>query len=275
VAAGDHATVLNVFRALRRGLLGEGSGQRYLRYAIGEIALVVIGILIALQINNWNEDRHDRKKEHEFLHSMLTDLREDLLTIDGAVRSNGFLLDRIADLLEILEEPLDRTEDQRRMFIYSAAYTYWYMRVEFSELTMSQLKSSGGLRLIGDPEVRRAMLKYEQGLASCKYMYTEIQNYFHAFEASQKKVLNMRLARQAFAYIESDSRNMFESIEIFEPLVPVGRYLIDDDPKLLTVYYTDLMFYRTALHQAVNLLKQQKLLAESLTDLIQDHYDID
>ena len=60
------------------------------------------------------------------------------------------------------------------MFIHSAAYTYWYMRVEFSELTMSQLKSSGGLRLIEDPEVRRAMLKYEQGLATCKYIYTEI-----------------------------------------------------------------------------------------------------
>jgi len=267
--------MLRVFRAARRGLIREGSAQRYLRYAIGEIVLVVIGILIALQINNWNEDRLDRKKERELLDSMLIDLREDIRTIDSAVRGNHFLVDRIGDLLETLKEPLDQPNRQRRVYVQSVAYTYWYIRAEFSELTMSQLKSSGGLRLIEDAEVRREMLKYEQGLAVCKYQYSEIQNYFHAYETSQKQVLNMKLAEQAFAYIEEDYLNMLEPLETFEPLVPVGQYLIDDDPKLLAVYFTDLMFYRTALHVSVVFLEQQKLMAQSLISLIENHYDID
>ena len=267
--------MLRIFRAVRRGLIRDGGTQRYLRYAIGEIVLVVIGILIALQINNWNEDRLDRKKEREFLDSMLADLREDLLTIDGAVQGNHFLVDRIGDLLEILEQPLDQSDRQRKMYLHSVTYTYWYIRVEFSELTMSQLKSSGGLRLIEDPEVRREMLKYEQGLAVCKYQYTEIQNYFHALESSQKQVLNLKLARQAFAHIEENYLNMLEPLESYEPLVPVGQYLIDDDPKLLSVYFTDLMFYRTALHVVVAFLEQQKVMAQSLIDLIHEHYDID
>lgn len=267
--------MLRVFRAARHALVREGSTHRYLRYAIGEIVLVVIGILIALQINNWNEDRLDRKRERELLGSMLTDLREDLRTIDSAVRGNHFLVDRIGDLLETLREPLDQPDSRRRMFIQSVAYTYWYIRPEFSELTMSQLKSSGSLRLIEDAEVRRAMLKYEQGLAFCKYQYSEIQNYFHAYETSQKQVLNMKLARQAFAHIEENYLNMLEPLETFEPLVPVGQYLIDEDPKLLAMYFTDLMFYRTALHLAVDFLEQQERMAQSLIDLIRDHYDLD
>jgi len=119
------------------------------------------------------------------------------------------------------------------------------------------------------------MLRYEQGLALCKYQFTEIQNYFHAYETSQKQALNMKLARQAFAHIEENYPNMLEPLETFEPLVPVGQYLIDDDPKLLAVYFTDLMFYRTALHVAVVFLGQQRLMAQSLIDLIHDHYDFD
>jgi len=52
--------MLTFFRRIRIGLLGSGTTSRYLLYAIGEIALVVIGILIDLQINNWNEWRKDR-----------------------------------------------------------------------------------------------------------------------------------------------------------------------------------------------------------------------
>jgi len=49
--------MLKFFRTIRRRLLDSGRLRRYLVYALGEIILVVIGILIALQINNWNEDR--------------------------------------------------------------------------------------------------------------------------------------------------------------------------------------------------------------------------
>jgi len=49
--------MLTFFRRIRKGFLVGGRASKYLLYAIGEIALVVIGILIALQVNNWNEER--------------------------------------------------------------------------------------------------------------------------------------------------------------------------------------------------------------------------
>ena len=53
--------MIKFFRKIRQKLLTENKLSKYLIYAIGEIILVVIGILIALSINNWNEDRNNRK----------------------------------------------------------------------------------------------------------------------------------------------------------------------------------------------------------------------
>ena len=55
--------MIKFFRKIRQNLISEGKTGKYLKYAIGEIILVVIGILIALQINNWNEVRKDKIAE--------------------------------------------------------------------------------------------------------------------------------------------------------------------------------------------------------------------
>ena len=57
--------MIKFFRKIRQNLLSEDKTVKYLKYAIGEIMLVVIGIVIALQINNWNENRKNGIKEQE------------------------------------------------------------------------------------------------------------------------------------------------------------------------------------------------------------------
>ena len=64
-------------RRLRRKLLNEGHMNRYILYALGEILLVVLGILIALQINVWNQDRLDLQSERFYLYQMLEELEAD------------------------------------------------------------------------------------------------------------------------------------------------------------------------------------------------------
>jgi Family of unknown function (DUF6090) len=70
-------TMIKFFRKIRKSTLKEGKTINYLKYAIGEIVLVVIGILIALQINNWNETRKQHKTEKEFITSVKNDLKQD------------------------------------------------------------------------------------------------------------------------------------------------------------------------------------------------------
>lgn len=67
--------MLKFFRTIRRNLLADGKTGKYLKYAIGEIVLVVLGILIALQINNWNEARKENRFENQLIHVLITDLQ--------------------------------------------------------------------------------------------------------------------------------------------------------------------------------------------------------
>jgi hypothetical protein len=63
----------------------ENKTSKYFKYAIGEIILVVIGILIALQINNWNENRKSNNKVIEYKKGLIEDLQRDVLRIDEAL----------------------------------------------------------------------------------------------------------------------------------------------------------------------------------------------
>ena len=64
--------MIKFFRKIRQNLLMENKTGKYFKYAIGEIILVVIGILIALQINNWNENSKRKSKEIKIYYEILT-----------------------------------------------------------------------------------------------------------------------------------------------------------------------------------------------------------
>jgi len=69
--------MIKFFRKIRQKLLSENKISKYLIYAIGEIFLVVIGILIALQINNWNENKKERAKEKNVLEDIINNLNRN------------------------------------------------------------------------------------------------------------------------------------------------------------------------------------------------------
>jgi hypothetical protein len=77
--------MIKLFRNIRQNILNEGRTSKYFKYAIGEIVLVVIGILIALQINNWNENRKLRIQEVKYLKNLLADLNTELKSNDSMI----------------------------------------------------------------------------------------------------------------------------------------------------------------------------------------------
>jgi len=92
--------MIKFFRHIRQNLIMENKTGKYFKYAIGEIVLVVIGILIALSINNWNEHRKEHNIEISILNELLSDLNSDLKSLDEdiglnirAIKSNEFIQD--------------------------------------------------------------------------------------------------------------------------------------------------------------------------------------
>ena len=80
--------MLSFLRRIRHSLVTSGNTGRYLAYAVGEVALVVIGILIALQINNWTEDKKERKWEQYYLDRLTRDLNGDLDEFEVTLERN-------------------------------------------------------------------------------------------------------------------------------------------------------------------------------------------
>ncbi len=72
------ASMIKFFRKIRQQLIQENKMSKYFKYAIGEILLVMVGILLALQVNNWNEERKDRIKEKAILAELHKDFNKNL-----------------------------------------------------------------------------------------------------------------------------------------------------------------------------------------------------
>lgn len=251
-----------------------GGLVRYSRYALGEIVLVVVGILIALQINDWYQERLDRQTESEYLISMKRDLTEDARELRAAIDGNSHLLVGLDRTLQLLTEPRDDDAWRRDLYTHGIKYTYWFVVMEFSRLTMAQLQYSGGMRLITDAGVREAMISYEQGLETAQQQGRDVMTYFHELEASHKALFDLTLSKQAMEFIEEDYLNMLQPIEVFQSLVPEGTYFSGDDPSLITDYYDDMLYYRTALSILTLMYQRQPQLAESLSSLIEEQYGI-
>lgn len=108
------------FNKQRRSIITSTALSSYLKYALGEIVLVVIGILIALQINDWYQQRLDRQIEREYLVSMKRDLAEDASELVDAIDGNSSLLAGLDDTLRLLADPRD--DDGWRRDLYTLMY---------------------------------------------------------------------------------------------------------------------------------------------------------
>ncbi|TXG38712.1 DUF6090 family protein [Seonamhaeicola maritimus] len=150
--------MIKFFRNIRKQLLGEGKTGHYLKYAIGEIVLVVIGILIALQINNWNEERKDRKTEIHYLHRLQEDFIKNQEQLNYQISFSQFQLDNVKLLLKSFDDPLQN--DELILWPYALEHAYFLAQLTFANNTWSELKSTGNLELISNNKI-------SQNVANC------------------------------------------------------------------------------------------------------------
>ncbi len=93
--------MIKFFRRIRQNLLSEGKTGKYFKYAIGEIILVVIGILIALSINNWNEGRKEIEQEQTILKQLKTDYEANLIQLENKIEMRHKLIAESLNVLDI------------------------------------------------------------------------------------------------------------------------------------------------------------------------------
>ena len=101
---------MKLFREIRQNLIKEGNLKRYLIYAVGEILLVMIGISLAFQVSNWDDNRIKRKAEIRFYQNIKEQIIDDKVLIEGQISYNNYFMPQFKYASEIIE-----TNDRSKM----------------------------------------------------------------------------------------------------------------------------------------------------------------
>jgi len=94
---------MKLFRSFRQNLIKEGNLKKYLLYAVGEILLVMIGISLAFQVSNWDDNRIKKKAEIRFYENIKVQIIDDKELIEGQKRYNNFFMSQFKYANEIIE----------------------------------------------------------------------------------------------------------------------------------------------------------------------------
>jgi len=146
--------MIKFFRKIRQNLLSEGKTGKYFKYAFGEIILVVIGILIALQINNWNEGRKIAANEAYILNEILNNLKEDAQQIEFILERRSTAQTSVENLIEILNtKPLDEKGIEQHIANFLTFERFYPLNNAF------EMMKSNGL-VVEDKNLRTAISRY-------------------------------------------------------------------------------------------------------------------
>jgi len=149
--------MIKFFRHIRQRLLNENKMTKYLAYAIGEIILVVIGILIALQINNWNQFRNDRDKEQMFLHKLKSNLNTDKVAYQGIIKKHNEFGNSIDTIIKMLEN--DKPVNPE-IFNKHVRAVYDMTQFTVTKTAFDNLLGSGSLDIISNDSLAEQILLY-------------------------------------------------------------------------------------------------------------------
>ncbi|EPR73980.1 hypothetical protein ADIWIN_0940 [Winogradskyella psychrotolerans RS-3] len=151
--------MIHYLRLIRQRLLSENKFSKYLLYAIGEITLVVIGILIALQINNWNDNRKQQIQEQKLLVSLKSDFLESKNRLQQTMYMQKNVIRKSSELIKMYEGKIPRaSNDSIKNFIVYGAQS-WY-RAEFLTGAYDAYISTGNAELLCNNQLRKMLAEY-------------------------------------------------------------------------------------------------------------------
>lgn len=151
--------MIKFFRKIRQQLLIEGKTARYLKYALGEIVLVMIGILLALQVNNWNEVRKYKETEKDYIDRLINEISLDTSYFDNIKNQFEYKETRMIRVISAWQSSTLNVNDSLQYindFKSAGDIDPWYAE----PVTWTQLIQTGDLKLIRDKDVLDELFNY-------------------------------------------------------------------------------------------------------------------
>lgn len=161
---------------VREKKINKSQMKNYIGYAIGEIFLVVIGILIALQSNNWNENRLEREKEVELLHALHSEFTYNIRELEKTMEKNVLVRSELRDFLRYSGPKYEQITKSgfatllRGITLHSVSYAPGVGVIK-------DILNSGQLNILTNAELRRMLATWESYLEQVSYQESTVENY--------------------------------------------------------------------------------------------------
>lgn len=149
--------MIKFFRRIRQRLLSENKFSKYMLYAIGEIILVVIGILIALYINNWGADSKKREYEQFYIQGIINDIEVDVINLHNRITTDSLKVKSCKYLLNHFKNP---TQKDDSLLLKHFSNTIPATGYNLNDIVFEDLKASGRLNYISNESLRIKIQDY-------------------------------------------------------------------------------------------------------------------
>lgn len=160
--------MIKFFRHIRQSLIKQNQMGKYFKYAVGEILLVVIGILIALQINNWNEHSKDLKTEAQILSSLHQEFKTNTRLLKETIDINKDVTNACIGLMQVSLQP-DASKTNVDSLLYSALEGKPFIS---SNNTYTEIINTGEIELVQNENVKSLLFEYNRMINSNKSTYS-------------------------------------------------------------------------------------------------------
>jgi len=207
------------FRKFRQKLLTENKFSKYLLYAIGEIVLIVIGILIAIQLNIRNEIRKTRILEIKTLKELRSDLIQNIFDIEN----NILMLGQCKNANEIVISHMENNLPYNDTLDFHFANLYPYIAFSPIQTTFNYLNQNG-VKLLSNDSIR----------ANVSDLYSNLFNLYKVFESTY-------LVEHHDNYVKPMLMTEFETFDLYESFKPrnYDQFIKNDDYKQIMTYMVE------------------------------------
>ncbi len=164
--------MIKIFNRIRKQLLDENKTGRYLKYAIGEIVLVMIGILLALQVNTWNQNRQLQKEELKVMKSLHNEFSENLVMFDRVYKIHLNRKKSIETIMSI--EPKTVSHDSLTSLVGTVNSNYTF---DPFQGIYNSIISSGKIELISNDSLKQSISRFQDILTDYQEEETGAMNF--------------------------------------------------------------------------------------------------
>ena len=193
--------MIKFFRKIRQKMLAEKKFSKYLLYAIGEIVLVVVGILIALQVNNWNVNKKTRTDEGQILNDLIIEIEDDFASLNYNIERHSEAINSCKVLLDVFNKNID----------YNDSLSFHFARVHYHTVFISNMGAYESLKSKGFETILNKKLRFE--------IINIYEKWYPILQSNDKT-----LSEDILHIKRNFNQNHFDKFQIFE-VIPEGfRY---------------------------------------------------